>query len=384
MLAGARSWPLTSPVGRAGPEARLRGGHPAAARAGARARRVRARRSARIVVRSGGDEAAPSRACSRRAPPGDRYRLPVATAGGAGATGAIVLGLVPGDRALGAEGYRLVVSADGITVTAAARRALLGDADAAPAVLGDPRRGAREPAVARAARHDPRPAALRVARPDARRRTPLLRRRRGEAARRRDDALQAQPPPSPPDGTRAGARDPLLAAAHDARIPDRGRRRAGRPFHAARLRRDRPVRARALRRGRARDRHAGSRQRRPLVLREADLRRRRAGALHGHRGRVQLALHPEGADVRVRRGRRPRSAALTPGPYIHVGGDEAHSTDPADYTAFVEPRPAHRAPPREADVGGRRSRGPRPPHDARQHWQTTRTRRGRSPGERRG
>jgi hexosaminidase len=29
-------------------------------------------------------------------------------------------------------------------------------------------------------------------------------------------------------------------------------------------------------------------------------------------------------------------AALTPGPYIHIGGDEAHSTDPADYLYFVE------------------------------------------------
>ena len=29
-------------------------------------------------------------------------------------------------------------------------------------------------------------------------------------------------------------------------------------------------------------------------------------------------------------------AALTPGPYIHIGGDEAHSTDPADYTEFIQ------------------------------------------------
>jgi hexosaminidase len=29
-------------------------------------------------------------------------------------------------------------------------------------------------------------------------------------------------------------------------------------------------------------------------------------------------------------------AALTPGPYLHIGGDEAFLTDPADYTAFVE------------------------------------------------
>jgi hexosaminidase len=29
-------------------------------------------------------------------------------------------------------------------------------------------------------------------------------------------------------------------------------------------------------------------------------------------------------------------AALTPGPYLHIGGDEARATNPADYTAFVD------------------------------------------------
>ncbi|GAA1929770.1 beta-N-acetylhexosaminidase [Streptantibioticus ferralitis] len=29
-------------------------------------------------------------------------------------------------------------------------------------------------------------------------------------------------------------------------------------------------------------------------------------------------------------------AALTPGPYLHIGGDEAHSTSAADYTAFMD------------------------------------------------
>ena len=42
-----------------------------------------------------------------------------------------------------------------------------------------------------------------------------------------------------------------------------------------------------------------------VVLREADLRRRRAGAPHGHRGRLQLALHRQGADLPVRRRRDP-------------------------------------------------------------------------------
>ncbi|PJJ70494.1 hexosaminidase [Diaminobutyricimonas aerilata] len=29
-------------------------------------------------------------------------------------------------------------------------------------------------------------------------------------------------------------------------------------------------------------------------------------------------------------------AALTPGPYLHIGGDEAHGTDPADFAVFIE------------------------------------------------
>src|SRR5690349_16967999 len=29
-------------------------------------------------------------------------------------------------------------------------------------------------------------------------------------------------------------------------------------------------------------------------------------------------------------------AALTPGPYLHIGGDEAQSTTPADYAAFID------------------------------------------------
>ncbi len=29
-------------------------------------------------------------------------------------------------------------------------------------------------------------------------------------------------------------------------------------------------------------------------------------------------------------------AAMTPGPYLHIGGDEAHGTDPADFALFME------------------------------------------------
>ena len=76
--------------------------------------------SARIVVESGGDDAARvARLLAGALRPATGYRLPVSTIGGARASGAIVLGVVPADRALGAEGYRLVVARDGIRLTAA-------------------------------------------------------------------------------------------------------------------------------------------------------------------------------------------------------------------------------------------------------------------------
>ncbi len=51
-------------------------------------------------------------------------------------------------------------------------------------------------------------------------------------------------------------------------------------------------------------------------------------------------------------------AALTPGPYLHIGGDEAQATAPDDYVYFLEPRPGDRARARQADggVGGDRAR----------------------------
>ena len=76
--------------------------------------------SARIVVRSGGPEAsrvAQLLAASLR--PATGYRLPVGVARGTAPDGSIGLALTPGDRALGDEGYRLVVAREGVTLTAA-------------------------------------------------------------------------------------------------------------------------------------------------------------------------------------------------------------------------------------------------------------------------
>ena len=121
--------------------------------------------------------------------------------------------------------------------------------------------------------------------------------------------------------------------------------------------RDRRVRPRAIRRRRARDRHAGSRQRRARVLPEAHLRRRsRPRRYTGIEvGFSSLCIRKEltyaFVDDVVR-----EVAALTPGPYLHIGGDEAHSTDPDEYRVFVERVQRDRARARQADdrLGGDR------------------------------
>ena len=147
----------------------------------------------------------------------------------AGADGDIVLSLVPGDRSLGDEGYRLVVERSGsLPHGAPPRRPVLGHPDPAPAPPGVDRGGdAATRPVAGRGRDDPRPSALRLARSDARRRTALLRRRRRQARHRPDEPLQAQPPPPASHG-RPGlaAGDPLLAEADEPR-------RAGRRWAAA-------------------------------------------------------------------------------------------------------------------------------------------------------
>jgi hexosaminidase len=75
--------------------------------------------SARIVVHSTSAEAgrvAGLLATSLR--PATGYRLPVSAVRGNAPDGSIALALTPGDRALGEEGYRLVVGRDSVTLTA--------------------------------------------------------------------------------------------------------------------------------------------------------------------------------------------------------------------------------------------------------------------------
>ena len=263
-----------------------------------------------------GAEARARRAAARRARSVRRRDIgcPVSTARGAAAAGSDrARRSIPGDRALGDEGYRLVVAPAGVTLTAPTRRRASSGARRRCASSCPPRSRPRAPStgpwhVPRG--DDPRPAALRVARGDARRRPPLLRRRRGQAAHRPDGALQAQPPAPAPDRRPGLAhRDPLVAAAHErtaARTAVGGG--PGGYYTQREYARDRrATRAERFVDGRARDRHAGARQRRARrPTAELTLRRRRAGAVHGHRGRLQLALHRKERHLRVRRRRRAR------------------------------------------------------------------------------
>jgi hexosaminidase len=76
--------------------------------------------SARIVVRSSAPEAARvARMLAASLRPATGYRLPVSTGRGQPPDGSIALGLTLGDRGLGEEGYRLVVGRAGVTLTAA-------------------------------------------------------------------------------------------------------------------------------------------------------------------------------------------------------------------------------------------------------------------------
>jgi hexosaminidase len=76
--------------------------------------------SARIVVRSASNDATRvARLLAASLRPATGYRLPVSSIRGAAPDGSISLSLTPGDRALGEEGYRLVVSRGGVALTAA-------------------------------------------------------------------------------------------------------------------------------------------------------------------------------------------------------------------------------------------------------------------------
>jgi hexosaminidase len=78
------------------------------------------RPSTRVVVRGTATEAIRvARLLAASLRPATGYRLPVTAAGADATGGSIALALTPRDRSLGEEGYRLVVARDGIALTAA-------------------------------------------------------------------------------------------------------------------------------------------------------------------------------------------------------------------------------------------------------------------------
>jgi len=127
----------------------------------------------------------------------------------------------------------------------------------------------------------------------------------------------------------------------DARPPI-GDRRRGAPRSAAaraattprrQILRHRRLRGDALHHDRARDRHARARQRqRSPSYAELNCNGTAPPLYTRDRRRVQLAVREQGRHLHLRaagaeRGWRPS----TPGPYLHIGGDEAQSTSVADY-----------------------------------------------------
>ena len=329
-------------------------------------------RSSRIVAPDD-DARGVARLLAERIRPATGYRLPVTAARGTSARGDIAL-VAPAGRQ-GARRRGLPPDRRAGTSHARrphGRRPLPRHADAPPAPSCRDREGhGAARAVARPGRHDPRPAAVRVARDDARRRAPLLRRGRGRAARRPARALQAQPAPSPPD-RRPGlaARDPLAAEAHPHRRAHRRGRRAGRVLHAARLPRGSSPTppsgsSRSCRRSTCR---ATSTPRSPPTASSTATASRRRPYTGIEVGFSSLCIRKEATyafvdDV------LGEVAALTPGPYLHVGGDEALSTDADDYRAFVERVQ------RIVRAHGKRMLGweevgqrAAPPRDVVQHW----------------
>ena len=123
----------------------------------------------------------------------------------------------------------------------------------------------------------------------------------------------------------------------DLRRQHPGRRRSRRLLHPGRLLRDRRVRGDTLHHRRPRDRHARAHQRGARLVRATELQRRRAEARTpaptsgSARCACPWTLTYAFIDQVI-----GQLAALTPGPYIHIGGDEASSTPAADYAAFID------------------------------------------------
>ena len=126
-----------------------------------------------------------------------------------------------------------------------------------------------------------------------------------------------------------------LAAAGDLRREHRGRRRPRRLLHQGRLRGHRPLRGGPPYGDRPRDRQAQPHQRGARLVRRAQLRRRRAAAVHGTEVGFSSLCVPKELTYTLLDDVIGEIAAQAHGPYNHMGGDEAHSTPHEDYLTFI-------------------------------------------------
>ena len=143
------------------------------------------------------------------------------------------------------------------------------------------------------------------------------------------------------------------------RRPHRGRGRRRAAPTRAQDRGDRPLRRGPGRHGRPRDRRAGPHHGRAGLLPRAGLRRRAPGRSTPASRSASARSARQGGDLQLPRRRRGRARRAAPGTYFHLGGDEAHSTTPADYARTSGGRAGSSAAAAGASWAGRRSPPPR-------------------------
>ena len=189
---------------------------------------------------------------------------------------AILLTTKNANAALGAEGYTLEATPDGVVISAAAGPGLFYGMQTLlqllPPQVFSPTKVAGAGHVVRAGRADRRPAAIPLAGADAGRLAPLLQQGRGQELHRPDGPAQDEHLPLAPDRrSRLADRDQAipqahggrrLAEGHPVRTQSEGRHGVGagravrRLLHPGRHPRDRRLRQRPLRHDRARNRDA--------------------------------------------------------------------------------------------------------------------------------
>jgi hexosaminidase len=298
------------------------------------------RPTTRIVVRGRDAESARvARLLAARLRPATEYRLPVSAVSGEVPDGSITLALVPGDRRLGEEGYRLVVTRSGVMLTAKRAAGLFWGAQTLRQLL---------PAAVEADARQPGPWVLALGtihdRPRFAWRGLMLDVARhfygvGEVKRLVDlmtlyklNRLHLHL--SDDQGWRIAIRSRPRLTRHGGRTEVGGG----------------PGGWYTQRQYRELVRYA--RERFVTIVPELEMPGHTNAALSAYPeltcngvapdlytgievGFSSLCIHKE-ATYRFVEDVVREVAALTPGPYLHIGGDEADATDPAEYTTFVD------------------------------------------------